>query len=756
MQKGNNPNRRHSLLSSRLILQSRVRLAAIITVLTCSTLPASAQLLHLRSGAVTAVFDTHTADVQLKDESTGKSWDLGVPVVVSSEGQSTPVAPMPSGQNTATSLRFKDQNSGLLFSLSLTVGNAPCLLYKVEGLADNPSVKEVDLLSQALPLDGAGSGYYAIPSRLGILVDPLNAKSGESRYDAYQVSHGYSMAMLGAVDQKDQDSALLIYWNSPNVSILTDGAADPTPRVTASVALEPGSDTLYLEPLGRGSYVTIARAYRAVAEREGLVKTIAQKEADNPKIAALIGDPDFKLLVYEQRVARDGSGHETTTLHATFADEAALAHHLKYDVGIDHALMVLEGWNRAGYDNQLPDILPAAAPAGGNAGLATCSDEVRKQGWLFGLHDNYQDMYRTAPSWNPYYIIKRKDGSLMTGGFWAGGRAYFICSLTSVQLLYRPQNFPGVLQLFHPDAYFLDTIFAAPLRFCYDPRHPTNRVQDIHGRQALCDAVRRKDVLLGSEEGNEYGVAHADYFEGMLSQKTHSHHPGAEEVIPLFEMVYGDSIPIYTHQSDKLTPEQPEQFLDHVLYGEMPVYYTPSSHTYWTTPTFHYSGLPGTRPTQFVFAQGNVASNRVDSFIRNTYEVLRPLSLITVNEHMTDHRFLTPDHSVEMSRFGKDTTIVVNYGDVPYKDGTADLPPYGFYIDSPDYQAFYATRFHTMDFTEPTMMTILCGEQEGGMGATAAQSAHSCRIFHAFGDSHARIFGVTRSFGESGVDYVSR
>ena len=86
---------------------------------------------------------------------------------------------------------------------------------------------------------------------------------------------------------------------------------------------------------------------------------------------------------------------------------------------------------------------------------------------------------------------------------------------------------------------------------------PTNRLEDMQGRQALCDAVRQKDVLFGSEEGNEQGVAHADYFEGMLSQKTRSHQPDAEVVIPLFEMVYGDSIPIYTHQSDKLAPEQP-------------------------------------------------------------------------------------------------------------------------------------------------------------------------------------------------------
>ena len=696
--------------------------AAVICILALS---ASAQSLRLQSGAVTAVLDAQTGALDLTDGSTGKTWALGIPSVVPVEGEPAPVVPEQAGRAADGSLHFKDRNTGLLFALSLTPGSMPRLKYTVQGLDRATSTKEIDLLSEALPLEGAAD-YYAIPSRMGILVDPLHAKPGQSRYDAYQVSHGYSMAMLGAVDQ---GSALLVYWNSPDVSILTNASADPAPRLTSSFALQAGADTLYVEPLGHGNYVSIAKAYRAVAEQEGLVKTIAQKEAIHPKIAALVGDPDFKLMVYEQRMARDGSGHVTTVLDSTFADEAALANHLKTDVGIDHALMVLEGWNRAGYDNQLPDILPAAAPAGGNAGLSACSQQVRKQGWLFGLHDNYQDMYRNAPSWNPFYIIKRKDGSLMKGGFWAGGQAYFICALESVNLLSRPQNFPGVLQLFHPDAYFLDTVYASPLRFCYDPSHPTNRLQDMQGRQALCDAVRQKDVLFGSEEGNEQGVAHADYFEGMLSQKTRSHEPGAEVVIPLFEMVYGDSIPIYTHQSDKLAPEQPEQFLDLVLYAEMPNYYTPS-HIYWGSHIFVYGGRPGTKSSQLVFAQGTVASNRVDSFIRNTYEVLRPLSLETVNEPMTDHRFLTEDHSVEMSRFGNDTSIVVNYGDTEFRDGTADLPPYGFYIDSPDYQAFYALRFHTMTFTKPTMMTVLCGKQESGMAALRKVQSHAGSFTH--------------------------
>jgi hypothetical protein len=714
-------------------------------------LSVAAQTMRLQSGTMTAVLNTRTAALHLIDSKTGRSWDLGIPLVVPMEGQPVPITPEQVSHDADGSLRFKDRTSELLFTLSLLTGNAPRLQYAVNGLDKMPSIKEVDLISDGLLLEGAHAGYYAIPASMGIMVDPLDAKPGLSRYDAYQVSHGYSMAMLGAVERS---SALLIYWNSPDVSILTDASSGSTKRLTASIALQAGADTLFVEPLGRGDYVSIAKAYRTVAKQEGLLKTVTEKEAVNPKIADLVGVPDFKLMVYEHRLARDGSDHVTTTLDATFADEAALAHHLKYDVGIDHALMVLEGWNHAGYDNQLPDILPAAAPAGGNAGLAVCSKQVRDQGWLFGLHDNYQDMYFNAPSWDPSDIVEKKDGSLMKGGFWAGGQAYFICSRESVKLLSRPQNLPEVMQLFHPDAYFLDTVFASPLRFCYDPRHPTNRLQDMQARQSLCDAVRQQDVLFGSEEGNEQGIAHADYFEGMLSTKTRSHQPNSEVVIPLFELVYGDAIPIYTHQADKLSPEDADQFLDLILYAEMPNYYTPS-HVYWRSTNFVYNARPEAQPSQLVFSQGSVASNRVDSFIRNTYEVLRPLSLETVNGPMTDHSFLTADHTVEMSRFGKGLSIVVNHGNIKFKNNIADLPPYGFYVDSPNYQAFYATRFHAMTFSKPTMMTVLCGKQESGM-LQSPRSTNSCRVFHAFGDSHVKLFGKHRDLGDSNLSDASR
>ena len=129
--------------------------------------------------------------------------------------------------------------------------------------------------------------------------------------------------------------------------------------------------------------------------------------------------------------------------------------------------MTLGGWIRMGFDNQYPDILPASPEAGGNEGLAALSTQVRDYGWLFGLHDNYQDMYDDAPSFDTKYLMYNKDGRPQTGGVWAGGTPYLMVSDKAMEFAYR--NLPPVKDLFSPNSYFIDTTFNVPLAVSYAP-----------------------------------------------------------------------------------------------------------------------------------------------------------------------------------------------------------------------------------------------------------------------------------------------
>ncbi|MGD0500832.1 MAG: DUF5696 domain-containing protein [Bryobacteraceae bacterium] len=700
-------------------------------------LPFSAGLLAadkpaLESGAVRVEVNPADGSARLFDKRTGAEWDLGVPRLVMKDKSTQPVRIAGGVASRGGTLSYRT-DKGMQFQFKLAA-NPPAVDYSFDAPAAD--VSEVRLLDKALTIGPGPDSYFAIPNRMGILMPVEGDKPYSRLFSSYCANYngsGYSMAMAGAVSK---GSALLATWDNPYTAITVDYAVEPQRRLAMSLGLQGAARSVRLQPLGRGGYVEVAKAYRPIARQRGYLKTLAEKLKENPDVARFFGAPDFKLSVLSRS---NRTGKETVRIGYTFEETADVAEHLAKDLGIDRALFVLSGWINAGYDNKHPDILPAAPEAGGNEGLAAASRRIHAlgKGWVFGLHDNYQDFYKDAPSWNPDYIMKNADGSLHAGGVWAGGQSYTICSRRAVDLASRPQNVPAVKRLFDPGVYFADTIFAVPLYECFDPKHPLTLADDIHYKQLLCDYLRKEVGLFGSEEGMEWGVAHADYFEGLVSHKTGGQTPAAlanDIVIPMFEIVYGDAISMYAYQSDRARVDNPSYILDHVLYAEMPLYQL-GGHRYWTdtAPAQGGRGQP-LQPSRMVFAQGG-RLNPTDQFIKNTYEVLSPLGRSTALEPMTDHRFVTPDRKVESTRFGSDANITVNFGEADYATARAVLPQWGFLIESPALTAFYARSYGAVKYAEPALFVIR------SMDGKPLSSSSRVRIYHGFGGNRVEFRG---------------
>ena len=85
--------------------------------------------------------------------------------------------------------------------------------------------------------------------------------------------------------------------------------------------------------------------------------------------------------------------------------------------GLKNLWVINHVWQRAGYDVQYPDVLPANPEYGGDAGLAALSRSASDAGYLFALHENYIDYYPDAPSWNPQSISLNSDGSMKKAWF---------------------------------------------------------------------------------------------------------------------------------------------------------------------------------------------------------------------------------------------------------------------------------------------------------------------------------------------------
>ena len=390
--------------------------------------------------------------------------------------------------------------------------------------AGGMEAEEIRLLDGAFGIGADERGYAVVPAREGLLIPAESGLRFRQRFGAsdYQGCH---MTMMGMVKA---GAALLVTWTDPYVAVEIQGDGG----LVASAILRKSARSVRVTVLGKGDYVTVARAYREVARAKGYLVTWDEKLKGHPERAKYLGASNVKLWqAVNRRMNEESTEQLSVRVNWSFDEAAQVAEHVKRDLKMEKVLFGLGGWTRRGYDNQHPDILPAAPEAGGDQGLADCARRVMQLGYLLALHDNYQDMYRDAPSWDEQWIMKTRDGGLAKGGRWAGGRAYLTCSKEAVELARRPQNLPAVKRLTAANAYFIDTTYAVGLQECFDPRHPLTKADDMKWKQEISDYARGLFGSFGSEDGREWAIPHADFFEGLTGVSGSSYHNSGSDLL---------------------------------------------------------------------------------------------------------------------------------------------------------------------------------------------------------------------------------
>jgi hypothetical protein len=461
-------------------------------------------------------------------------------------------------------------------------------------------VASVRLLDEAFWTTDAERGQVAVPVREGLLISADSRLNFTHRFDTYAYE-GCHMAMVGVVKA---GAAALVTWFDPYVVLEVHSAVtnlaglDARQVLSSSLELRRSATGIRVQCLGRGDYVDIARAYRAVAQQKGWVVPWAQKLQENPARSNYFGASNYKLWsTLSRQMNEDSSKELRVRVNWTFDEAAQIAEHLKHDLKLDKVLFIMGGWIHRGYDNQHPDILPTAPECGGDAAFSNACRRIRALGYILSLHDNYQDMYRDSPSWDEAYIMKSADGKLVRGGRWAGGQAYLTCAPKALELARRPQNLPAVKALSDADSYFIDTTYAAGLQECFDPAHPLTRWEDMRWKQALSDYARQLFGSFGSECGREWAIPHADFFEGLTGVSGTYYHDkdlprrlGAT-VVPLFEAVYRDCIQLYGKYG--YDPMQAAEYvLHHLAIGRPLHYHSIPPHLYWKEPAWDGRPLP--------------------------------------------------------------------------------------------------------------------------------------------------------------------
>lgn len=292
----------------------------------------------------------------------------------------------------------------------------------------------------------------------------------------------------------------------------------------------------------KGSYVEVAKAYRQHLIDTGRFRTLADKIIENPHLANMIGGrtlsyfqawPSFRpknaddyLFTDEQRLKQTCTKGVTVDFtHTEVQKSLAYAQ----NKGFSRGMIMLRGWINGGYDASHPDIWPPEPLLGTEAELKALMQYPGN--YITALHDNYQDMYPHVASF-PKGINQMPDGELMPGGLWAGGQSYMLNSRDS--LAYAKRNWEKVKAL-HPKAYFSDTVTASKLHQSFERGNEQTRWQDFGCKRQLLQYFKQQGMLTGSEEGADFCAATCDWFENR-------HHRTPGETVPLFQLVFHDSV----------------------------------------------------------------------------------------------------------------------------------------------------------------------------------------------------------------------
>ena len=449
----------------------------------------------------------------------------------------------------------------------------------------------------------------------------------------------------------------------------------------------------------KGGYVTIAKAFRTWAQKNGYFVTLREKAAHNPNVNKMMGAADVW----------DGNSLEFCKLAKSY--------------GIDKLL--INGQFNAQDMKQAADM-----------------------GYLLGKYDVYTDIYNNKETINassaplPGHAVQKADGTTMKAWTTFDGSRTSWKRCTALIPAAAQICMPPDLAKYPYQARFLDVTTSEGLYECYNPDHPMTRSDKRRYSEEVAHYMANwqsgyLNLVTGGEHGKWWCAKDMHYVEGMQSgghanyswpaghlkrpeSKTHDprnpdkptnafttryevYGVGPKFRVPLWDLVFHDCITTTWYWGDstdfliKAAPEiTPRKDAFNVLYASMPMYW--------------------------INKQGLWMNDR-NAFLRSYFHATKVHEAIGMEE-MTEHYFLNSDHTVQMTTFADGTEIIVNMDPIPQivtlKDRKYMLPCNGFAVDGPKikqelvlYNDLYCSRIRTDDFFFTCKSTDLNPRMDG-------------------------------------------
>ncbi len=294
-------------------------------------------------------------------------------------------------------------------------------------------------------------------------------------------------------------------------------------------------------------YVSVAQAYRSIAEARGKCLTLREKNERNPVVGTLAGAANARIRFIQHSLQR--LEHK---VNLGFTDAADLVESFTRATGL-HLHVAAWSWQQHGHDIQYPDLVPPAPEAGGPAAFAEMVERMHALGHVVGLGgDNYHDVALDSPLLDESMLLRYADGSTNRRNFWASGATSMVCATPALKYLRRNfeigrTDYPPVRGLLHTakfDTYWIGNYVST--YECYDPRHPHTRSSYWDAQRRIFEYINSCGVLLNNEHPKDWA---APYFYMARTRQRRRHIYGYDRSgdvlavpVPLWGLVYHDCL----------------------------------------------------------------------------------------------------------------------------------------------------------------------------------------------------------------------
>ena len=293
-------------------------------------------------------------------------------------------------------------------------------------------------------------------------------------------------------------------------------------------------------------YNDLCKVYRAYVRETGHLRTLTEKAAQNPSIDRLIGcsfvHTGIKTVVQPDSDFFDPENPEKNN-HCTPFSKRTEEIKLLHNMGVEKLYLHLDGWAQPGYDNCHPDYSPACIEAGGWESMKELADTMHECGYLFGIHDQYRDFYKSAKSFDENYACRLTDGTIPEHHRWAGGPQSYLCATQAPYYLKR--NFAALFENgIKLDGAYLDVFTCNEGDECTNPEHRMTRRECYEYRGQCFSWLLAHGILSSSEEVSDWAIpslvfCHYATYSFMMKR------PGLPKdgiPVPLFNLVYHDCV----------------------------------------------------------------------------------------------------------------------------------------------------------------------------------------------------------------------